>query len=460
VTVAGNSIFTNNTATNNNLANGAAIYTDSGRLSVTAGAVFNNNHAGHYGGAIYSNSIVSVIGSNFFDTDSINDGGAIYAIDGSVDGCAFNNISSGLNGKVGSGGAIYIKNGGSVSNSIFTKISSGTNGGAIFINSGGNGVGGAVCISGIGIVNNSDFINTVSGGNGAIYMTTGNVSDSTFTNTTSQSYGSAIYIYGNSKVSNSTFTNTSSFKGGTVYIKTGSVSDSTFTSTTTNNNGSAIYISGGGNVNISNSNFNSNKADKDGAIYSDGNVNVTGNSNFTNNVATVDGGVIYVSSGSVTCEYNLSKKTAVVFKDNAPNDCNKFINWEGNGNLSFGSLANAIKSSNEVNLTGDVAVYDPEVNVFKEGIVIDHDLVLDGQGHTINARGLARIFKITKGSVTIKNVKLVNGNANNGSAIYLIDSTVNVFASNLSNKVSDFHEKSNIYNVLIPYFKDVNINII
>lgn len=74
---------------------------------------------------------------------------------------------------------------------------------------------------------------------------------------------------------------------------------------------------------------------------------------------------------------------------------------------------------------------DSEKDAFKDGIVIDHDLVLNGQGHTIDARRLARIFQINKGSVTIANATLVNGKADNGGAIsFDSDGILNVVGSN------------------------------
>jgi molybdate/tungstate transport system substrate-binding protein len=97
---------------------------------------------------------------------------------------------------------------------------------------------------------------------------------------------------------------------------------------------------------------------------------------------------------------------------------------------NFTNLSNTIKKSSYVTLDSDVVLGDDEKDAFKDGIVIDHNLVLNGQGHKIDARKLARIFQITKGrvttpTVTITNVTLVNGKASKGGAIYNQGGTVN-----------------------------------
>ena len=65
--------------------------------------------------------------------------------------------------------------------------------------------------------------------------------------------------------------------------------------------------------------------------------------------------------------------------------------------------------------------YNPEKDLnYTDGIIIDKpDFTIDGQGHTINGAGLARIFNITTNNVILKNIKFMNGNAtDNGGAIY------------------------------------------
>ncbi|MBR0270466.1 MAG: Ig-like domain repeat protein [Methanobrevibacter sp.] len=49
-----------------------------------------------------------------------------------------------------------------------------------------------------------------------------------------------------------------------------------------------------------------------------------------------------------------------------------------------------------------------------------HDLIIDGQGHTIDANGNSRIFHLysTSSNITFKNIKFINGYATEGGAIY------------------------------------------
>jgi predicted outer membrane repeat protein len=459
-----NSNFNNNEA----IKSGGAIYTDSSTVSVTDSNFTNNTANQTDGGAIYSNSgNVSVAGNSIFTNNTApNYGGAIYTVSGSVSvtGSNLNNNTAGVEGGAISSSNVNVINSNFTDNQVTASNSI--------------GYGGAISSGTVNVVGSNFNTNTISSYDspnweyvkdsegGAIYGSIVNVNGSNFNSNEAisnfidygdLSAGGAIAIKngGNVNINGSTFNNNSAKWGGAI----GSYGNMVVTSNSIFNNNEANYHSAGGAiwsinavVNVNGSDFNNNKADEGegGAIATGNNVNVSGNSIFNNNTAKNGGGaiIVYEFSGhySVTCEYNPFKNATVVFKDNTPNDVvfrdstlndNKFINWVGNGNLSFGSLANAIKSSNEVNLTGDVAVYDPEVNVFKDGIVIDHDLVLDGQGHTIDARGLARIFQITAGSVTIKNVKLVNGYIDEyygGSAILLQRwANINVSNSNFNN---------------------------
>uniref|UniRef100_UPI00388D5DD4 right-handed parallel beta-helix repeat-containing protein n=1 Tax=Methanobrevibacter sp. TaxID=66852 RepID=UPI00388D5DD4 len=63
--------------------------------------------------------------------------------------------------------------------------------------------------------------------------------------------------------------------------------------------------------------------------------------------------------------------------------------------------------------------YDPIFDSdLTEGIVINRPLTIVGNGHTLNATGLARIFSIQANNVVIENITFVNGNADrHGGAI-------------------------------------------
>ena len=84
-------------------------------------------------------------------------------------------------------------------------------------------------------------------------------------------------------------------------------------------------------------------------------------------------------------------------------------------------------------------VYTHNDSDFKWGIKITEDnIVIDGDGHTIDGAGQARIFNITSSNVTLKNINFINGfSIENGGAISsveglnILDST---FHNNTANK--------------------------
>ena len=70
-------------------------------------------------------------------------------------------------------------------------------------------------------------------------------------------------------------------------------------------------------------------------------------------------------------------------------------------------------------LDSDIAMTDDEAAGFVGGVAINKDIVIDGKGHTIDAKNLGRIFSIGEGfAVTLTNATLTNGKADNGGAIY------------------------------------------
>ncbi|WP_298520798.1 right-handed parallel beta-helix repeat-containing protein [uncultured Methanobrevibacter sp.] len=58
-----------------------------------------------------------------------------------------------------------------------------------------------------------------------------------------------------------------------------------------------------------------------------------------------------------------------------------------------------------------------------KGITIDRTITIDGKGHTIDAKGQARVFNIRTSDVTIKNLTIKNANYNgDGGAVYFAQS--------------------------------------
>ena len=105
----------------------------------------------------------------------------------------------------------------------------------------------------------------------------------------------------------------------------------------------------------------------------------------------------------------------------------------------FDVLQSLVNNAQDVlNLERDY-VYSSGIDTIIEGILINKPLTINGNGHTIDANGKSRIFKVVSNGVTINNVVLKNGNApdtgsvyestNDGSAI-LINDVRNTIVSN------------------------------
>ena len=88
------------------------------------------------------------------------------------------------------------------------------------------------------------------------------------------------------------------------------------------------------------------------------------------------------------------------------------------GESSFSNLADEIENaSTTLDLTNDYTFNNETDN--NKGILITKDnFVLNGNGHTIDAKNQSRIFNITANNVTLSNLILTGGNAEKGGAIY------------------------------------------
>ena len=53
-----------------------------------------------------------------------------------------------------------------------------------------------------------------------------------------------------------------------------------------------------------------------------------------------------------------------------------------------------------------------------DAITVDKSLTIDGNGHTLDAKGLSHVFTVNADNVVISNVKFLNGDSDNGGAIH------------------------------------------
>ena len=406
--------LTNATLINGKADKGGAIYND-GSLTLSD-VKLSDNAADSYGGAVFNNGELVVSDSVFDSNDIVNRGSA------SVDygGAAIYNWYDGTLTVSGSNFTNNIKNyknGDRLVGAVAT-IGDATISDSYFVNNAGRW-GGAISASGYLIA--GDDVNTLT------------VSGSTFKENGGL-YGAGIFVWGSDfTVSDCVFDkNTASGKGNM---------------TPNNNNGAAIEVTDTNKAIagiITGSNFTNNKAQYGGAIdICEGNIKIT-DSEFVNNSADVEGGAIDIStvkgnpevsiSGSKFINNSASYGGAIVnvkdltvrnteFVNNTPDAIFNYVGFGGNLDLgieNFTDLQNAIGLvTGTLTLNQNVVMTDDEAANFVNGVIINKNIRIDGKGHTIDAKNLGRIFEIDGGfAVTLTNVTLTNGKADNGGAIY------------------------------------------
>ena len=406
--------LTNATLINGKADKGGAIYND-GSLTLSD-VKLSDNAADSYGGAVFNNGELVVSDSVFDSNDVLNRGSA------SVDygGAAIYNWYDGVLTVSGSNFTNNIKNyknGDRLVGAVAT-IGDATISDSYFVNNAGRW-GGAITTSGALIA--GDDVNTLT------------VSGSTFKENGGL-YGAGIFVWGSDfTVSDCVFDKNTAFGKGNM--------------TPNNNNGAAIVVTDTNKAIagiITGSNFTNNKAQYGGAIdICEGNIKIT-DSEFVNNSADVEGGAIDIStvkgnpevsiSGSKFINNSASYGGAIVnvkdltvrnteFVNNTPDAIFNYVGFGGNLDLgieNFTDLQNAIGLvTGTLTLNQNVVMTDDEAANFVNGVIINKNIRIDGKGHTIDAKNLGRIFEIDGGfAVTLTNVTLTNGKADNGGAIY------------------------------------------
>ena len=112
---------------------------------------------------------------------------------------------------------------------------------------------------------------------------------------------------------------------------------------------------------------------------------------------------VYLSySGDYNCK-PVNKTETIIISDNE----------NPNVTLTFNDLNTLVMMANgEIKLEKDYA-YDSDIDSsFVQGISISKPLTIDGQGHVIDGSNLAKIFNILSYEVILKNIILINANAN------------------------------------------------
>lgn len=397
------------------------------------------------GGAIYiySNAKVNIINCTFESNNpsSSYNGGAIYVSGGSVNltDCTFKS-----NGYSSSGGVIYLTSSAKANITNCTFDSNRANfGGAIYL------------ISGVyaNITNCTFKSNTASSNGGAIYSSTKNlkISDCTFKSNSASSNGGAIYSTNDLTVADSTFElNNATYSGGAIDSLgyTLNISNSNFKSNKITSQGNSNGNTGGAgvhstsiNVTISKSTFELNSIPdnvRGASIYilpADGTAKIyIVDSNFTKNTAVGKGPGICLDSKTTASQlYYSAEIRGCVFKDNVMSGS---VASQGGGAIhiyrdAIVKIYSSLFINNSANLSeggairfsSDLSVYDCQFysNKAKQGGALCY-----GQTITLNVQN--SIFKdnyaqdgggaIKARTSTMDTVTFINNYADNeGGAI-------------------------------------------
>ena len=289
-------------------------------------------------------------------------------------------------------------------------------------------------------IKNINFINSrttgLAGGVISWLGDNGTLENCSFTNNSASSAGGAVCWIGDfGKITNCLFENNDVAYGPAVSLTCRESFDPhAIHIQVVNSEGGALYI-GGNDVSVDLCRFYSNAALLNGGAISVNGANVSiSSSKLRNNTAVYNGGAIdlngdnaYLSNlkffeNSPNDLFLNSNNATIVdsgFKDNSSIDSWYEVRYE---NVSFG-IGNFNDLSDEINLTpeGGILVLDRDYEYTTgsiKGILISKSIIIDGAGHTLNGKKLSRIFNITAGNVTIKNVNFINGDALGSYAIH------------------------------------------
>ncbi len=259
------------------------------------------------------------------------------------------------------------------------------------------------------------------------------VEKSAFLNNSAGYRAGAIYNSGDATISESTFEKNTADVGGAMLNKGKlTIEKSELCENRSNKDGGGAIYSLFRDVTIEECEFRKNASKRNGgAIASDTGKLEIAKSSFENNtaggefrggaIATLDTAVKITSS---TFAENRAKRGGAIFsnrkflkvedctiRDNQSDDIHEFIN--------FTDLDEMIQSGKkDIVLDADV-LYSYERDEYPDGIKIASDgILLNANGHEINARGEGRIFECTSDDITIKKATLKGGLCeNDGGAI-------------------------------------------
>ena len=144
-----------------------------------------------------------------------------------------------------------------------------------------------------------------------------------------------------------------------------------------------------------------------------------------------------------------NSKTLAASNDNV-------LGADGTGN-TFADLQYLIDhASGTLTLDRDFNFVSGSDDDHANGIIINNTLTINGGGHTIDAKNLARIFNISASNVQLNNLILINGkSAENGGAIYIQTQGGETNLENITLKFCEAENGGGIYTVTPTAMKNI-----
>ena len=119
-----------------------------------------------------------------------------------------------------------------------------------------------------------------------------------------------------------------------------------------------------------------------------------------------------VSAEEIICDISdelSSVDDSIVLKEDQSVNSSEVLNSPDDG--SFTALQNKVSSGSIVELENDYEYKDSDSSL-KDGIKITQSVTINGNGYTIDAKGMARVFNITGNNVVLNNVIIKNAQIN------------------------------------------------
>jgi hypothetical protein len=451
-----NCSFISNSAcsgTNTYHGDGGAIYFGSGGSAVNCSFVGNSAEGYGNAGAIRFGSGGSVVNCSFISNSASDSGGAVSG--GSVVNCSFISNSASDSGGAVSGGSVVnctfrgnsAKNGGAVSggsvvNCSFISNSASSNGGAMnggsvvncsFISNSASSNGGAM--NGGSAVNSTFEKNKAKDG-GAIYG--GSAVNSSFVGNSATNYGGAAYCNRHSFIGCDFINNTAKYAGATYQIL---AINCTFNNNYATERGGSMY-----NSLAVNSTYFDNHAKYGGAVYD----TIVSDSIFENNLAERDGGAMN-GKKATNCTFNNNHANnlgGAVYNAEISTNSKFNNNTADNGNdidsVTYFEVQRTFSELNKLINSNDLPeVYLNQNYTFNlgsdydliNGIPINRQVIIYGNGYTVDGGNVARIFTVTNPNVIFREIILINGKTDgNGGAINGVSTAINcTFRGNSAN---------------------------